>query len=99
MAETGDTYALSNDIAARIPGREGFALLDPATGRLATRRATTRCQAAREAATRHTGLLGAAMSPLDAWAPGDTALPPDVDPSTPTSSGWPWAGSPRGSPS
>jgi len=31
----GDTYALSNDIAARLPGREGFALLDPATGRLA----------------------------------------------------------------
>ncbi|MFC8502934.1 N-acetyl-1-D-myo-inositol-2-amino-2-deoxy-alpha-D-glucopyranoside deacetylase [Pedococcus sp. NPDC057267] len=32
----GDVYALSNDIAARLPGREGFARLDPATGRLAT---------------------------------------------------------------
>jgi N-acetyl-1-D-myo-inositol-2-amino-2-deoxy-alpha-D-glucopyranoside deacetylase len=29
------SYALSNDIAARLSGREGFALLDPATGRLA----------------------------------------------------------------
>lgn len=28
----GDTYALSNDIAARLPGREGFAVLDPDTG-------------------------------------------------------------------
>jgi N-acetyl-1-D-myo-inositol-2-amino-2-deoxy-alpha-D-glucopyranoside deacetylase len=27
-----DTYALSNDIAARLPGREGYALLDLATG-------------------------------------------------------------------
>jgi N-acetyl-1-D-myo-inositol-2-amino-2-deoxy-alpha-D-glucopyranoside deacetylase len=27
-------YALSNDIAARLPGREGFARLDPATGEL-----------------------------------------------------------------
>lgn len=31
----GSTYALSNDIAARLSGREGFALLDPTTGRLA----------------------------------------------------------------
>ena len=31
----GETYALSNDIAARLPGREGFARLDPATGLLA----------------------------------------------------------------
>ncbi|GAB3448982.1 N-acetyl-1-D-myo-inositol-2-amino-2-deoxy-alpha-D -glucopyranoside deacetylase [Phycicoccus ginsengisoli] len=31
----GEVYALSNDIAARLPGREGFARLDPATGRLA----------------------------------------------------------------
>jgi N-acetyl-1-D-myo-inositol-2-amino-2-deoxy-alpha-D-glucopyranoside deacetylase len=31
----GEVYALSNDIAARLPGREGFALLDPITGRLA----------------------------------------------------------------
>ncbi|WP_406829793.1 N-acetyl-1-D-myo-inositol-2-amino-2-deoxy-alpha-D-glucopyranoside deacetylase [Pedococcus sp. KACC 23699] len=30
----GQTYALSNDIAARLSGREGFALMDPATGRL-----------------------------------------------------------------
>jgi N-acetyl-1-D-myo-inositol-2-amino-2-deoxy-alpha-D-glucopyranoside deacetylase len=30
----GDLYALSNDIAARLSGREGFALLDPATGEL-----------------------------------------------------------------
>ncbi len=53
VAATGDTYALSNDIAARLPGREGFALLDPTTGGLAT-------EAAREPApaTRHTGLLG-----------------------------------------
>ena len=27
-----DTYALSNDIAARLSGREGYARLDPATG-------------------------------------------------------------------
>lgn len=27
------TFALSNDIAALLPGREGYALLDPATGR------------------------------------------------------------------
>jgi N-acetyl-1-D-myo-inositol-2-amino-2-deoxy-alpha-D-glucopyranoside deacetylase len=58
VAETGDTYALSNDIAARIPGREGFALLDPATGRLATRRATNEVPRGTEATTRHTGLLG-----------------------------------------
>jgi N-acetyl-1-D-myo-inositol-2-amino-2-deoxy-alpha-D-glucopyranoside deacetylase len=30
-------YALSNDIAARLPGREGFALVDPDTGRLRPR--------------------------------------------------------------
>ncbi|KRF25810.1 N-acetyl-1-D-myo-inositol-2-amino-2-deoxy-alpha-D-glucopyranoside deacetylase [Phycicoccus sp. Soil803] len=35
VAESGDAYALSNDIAARIPGREGFSRLDPTTGRLA----------------------------------------------------------------
>src|SRR6476661_5254930 len=52
VAASGDTYALSNDIAARLPGREGFALLDPATGRLATPEATA------AATTRHTGLLG-----------------------------------------
>lgn len=28
----GDTFALSNDVAARLSGREGYALLDPATG-------------------------------------------------------------------
>jgi N-acetyl-1-D-myo-inositol-2-amino-2-deoxy-alpha-D-glucopyranoside deacetylase len=32
----GRTYALSNDIAARLSGREGFALLDPQTGRPVT---------------------------------------------------------------
>ena len=31
----GDVYALSNDIAARLAGREGFARLDPATGEVA----------------------------------------------------------------
>jgi N-acetyl-1-D-myo-inositol-2-amino-2-deoxy-alpha-D-glucopyranoside deacetylase len=36
VAPSGDVYALSNDIAARIPGREGFSRLDPATGLLAT---------------------------------------------------------------
>jgi len=28
-------FALSNDVASRLPGREGYALLDPATGALA----------------------------------------------------------------
>jgi N-acetyl-1-D-myo-inositol-2-amino-2-deoxy-alpha-D-glucopyranoside deacetylase len=32
VAVVGETYALSNGIAARLSGREGFALLDPATG-------------------------------------------------------------------
>ena len=50
VSASGDTYALSNDIAARIPGREGFALLDPATGRLASSDA--------QGSGRHTGLLG-----------------------------------------
>jgi N-acetyl-1-D-myo-inositol-2-amino-2-deoxy-alpha-D-glucopyranoside deacetylase len=54
VADSGDTYALSNDIAARLPGREGFALLDPATGRLATPGARDGAAAT----TRHTGLLG-----------------------------------------
>jgi N-acetyl-1-D-myo-inositol-2-amino-2-deoxy-alpha-D-glucopyranoside deacetylase len=31
----GEVYALSNDVAARLPGREGFARLDPETGLLA----------------------------------------------------------------
>jgi N-acetyl-1-D-myo-inositol-2-amino-2-deoxy-alpha-D-glucopyranoside deacetylase len=33
VAADGRTFALSNDIAARLSGREGFALLDPLTGR------------------------------------------------------------------
>lgn len=49
VAPSGDAYALSNDIAARIPGREGFSRLDPATGRLAAPGA--------EAGTRRTDLL------------------------------------------
>jgi len=32
VAASGDAYALSNDIAARLPGREGFARLDPGSG-------------------------------------------------------------------
>jgi N-acetyl-1-D-myo-inositol-2-amino-2-deoxy-alpha-D-glucopyranoside deacetylase len=50
----GRTFALSNHIAARLSGREGFALLDPETGRLAV--------AAPSGATtdrRHTDLLEA----------------------------------------
>ena len=35
VADDALSYALSNDIAARLSGREGFALLDPATGELA----------------------------------------------------------------
>jgi N-acetyl-1-D-myo-inositol-2-amino-2-deoxy-alpha-D-glucopyranoside deacetylase len=35
VAPDGSTYALSNDIAARLSGREGFARLDPVTGELA----------------------------------------------------------------
>ena len=35
VSDDGLSYALSNDVAARLPGREGFALLDPTTGRLA----------------------------------------------------------------
>jgi N-acetyl-1-D-myo-inositol-2-amino-2-deoxy-alpha-D-glucopyranoside deacetylase len=59
VADSGDVYALSNDIAARLPGREGFALLDPATGRLATPEATTPgATGGGFATTRHTGLLG-----------------------------------------
>jgi N-acetyl-1-D-myo-inositol-2-amino-2-deoxy-alpha-D-glucopyranoside deacetylase len=42
-------YALSNDVAARLAGREAFVLLDPATGRPAP--------GAAGGATRHTGLL------------------------------------------
>ena len=34
VSPDGLSYALSNDIAARLPGREGFALLDPTTGGL-----------------------------------------------------------------
>lgn len=57
VADTGDVYALSNDIAARIPGREGFALLDPVTGRLATAGAHDEAAGGAGATTRHTGLL------------------------------------------
>ena len=46
-------YALSNDIAARLAGREGFALLDPHTGALAARRPTP---------ARHTALLPAGQA-------------------------------------
>jgi N-acetyl-1-D-myo-inositol-2-amino-2-deoxy-alpha-D-glucopyranoside deacetylase len=49
VAASGDVYALSNDIATRIPGREGFARLDPTTGLLATPGTT--------ASRRHTDLL------------------------------------------
>ena len=49
VAADGLSYALSNDIAARLPGREGFALLDPATGLLAG-------PAVR--GPRHTGIVG-----------------------------------------
>lgn len=45
----GERYALSNDIAARLAGREGFARMDPATGQLV---------AAPAGSTRHTGLEG-----------------------------------------
>jgi N-acetyl-1-D-myo-inositol-2-amino-2-deoxy-alpha-D-glucopyranoside deacetylase len=48
VAPDGLTYALSNDIAARLPGREGFAALDPATGELAAHPGP---------GPRHTGLL------------------------------------------
>jgi N-acetyl-1-D-myo-inositol-2-amino-2-deoxy-alpha-D-glucopyranoside deacetylase len=60
VAESGNSYALSNDIAARLPGREGFALLDPATGRLATVRVGPGDAADQGTAapTRHTGLVG-----------------------------------------
>jgi len=49
VAPDGLTYALSNDIAARVPGREGYALLDPATGELA---------GPAVAGPRHTGIVG-----------------------------------------
>jgi N-acetyl-1-D-myo-inositol-2-amino-2-deoxy-alpha-D-glucopyranoside deacetylase len=49
VAPDGLTYALSNDIAARLSGREGFALLDPSTGELAARPLD---------GPRHTGILG-----------------------------------------
>ncbi len=48
----GPFYALSNDIAARVPSREGFALLDPATGDLETG------AGAAAPGRRHTNLLG-----------------------------------------
>ncbi|MFW5472268.1 PIG-L family deacetylase [Knoellia sp. CPCC 206450] len=43
-------FALSNDVASRLPGREGYALLDPATGALAP---------SAGAGDRRPGLLGA----------------------------------------
>jgi N-acetyl-1-D-myo-inositol-2-amino-2-deoxy-alpha-D-glucopyranoside deacetylase len=49
VAASGEVYALSNDIAVRIPGREGFSRLDPATGLLVTPEATV--------SGRHTDLL------------------------------------------
>ncbi|QGN58171.1 N-acetyl-1-D-myo-inositol-2-amino-2-deoxy-alpha-D-glucopyranoside deacetylase [Nostocoides sp. HKS02] len=48
VAQDGLTYALSNDIAARLPGREGFALVDPSSGELA---------AGRRGGPRHTGII------------------------------------------
>lgn len=48
VAPDGLSYALSNDIAARLSGREGFSLLDPTTGDLL--RSSGR-------QPRHTGLL------------------------------------------
>ena len=48
VAPDGLTYALSNDIAARLPGREGYAPLDPATGELVP---------PAKVGPRHTGLL------------------------------------------
>lgn len=48
VAPDGLSYALSNDIAARLPGREGFARLDPLTGELV---------GARPGRPRHTGLM------------------------------------------
>jgi N-acetyl-1-D-myo-inositol-2-amino-2-deoxy-alpha-D-glucopyranoside deacetylase len=45
----GDYYALSNDIAARLSAREGYVLVDPATG--------TPARGAAMPGGRHTGLL------------------------------------------
>jgi N-acetyl-1-D-myo-inositol-2-amino-2-deoxy-alpha-D-glucopyranoside deacetylase len=59
VAASGDTYALSNDVAARIPGREGFALLDPASGRLAAGPTTPGATERGTRTPRHAGLLGA----------------------------------------
>jgi N-acetyl-1-D-myo-inositol-2-amino-2-deoxy-alpha-D-glucopyranoside deacetylase len=41
------SYALSNGIAARLPGREGYALLDPETGELTAASAASRAPARR----------------------------------------------------
>ena len=49
VAASGEVYALSNDIAARIPGREGFSRLDPVTGLIARPGATV--------SRRHTDLV------------------------------------------
>lgn len=53
VAPDGLTYALSNDIAARLSGREGYALLDPATGDLLSDDLAGRAKAG----TRHTGIV------------------------------------------
>lgn len=50
----GEHYALSNDVAARLSGREGFALLDPLTGELVA--------GASDEPGRRTSLLGTASA-------------------------------------
>jgi N-acetyl-1-D-myo-inositol-2-amino-2-deoxy-alpha-D-glucopyranoside deacetylase len=47
VAADGLSYALSNDVAARLSGREGYAAIDPTTGDLAENRGDPR----------HTGLV------------------------------------------
>lgn len=53
LVHEGGYYTLSNDIAARLSGREGFAAVDPATGRL--------LPPAHPGEPRHTGLLSEAQ--------------------------------------
>ncbi|HET8767184.1 MAG TPA: N-acetyl-1-D-myo-inositol-2-amino-2-deoxy-alpha-D-glucopyranoside deacetylase [Pedococcus sp.] len=53
----GDVYALSNDIAARLPGREGFARLDPRTGSIAAAADPAGAVGAAHRAGRVAGLL------------------------------------------
>jgi N-acetyl-1-D-myo-inositol-2-amino-2-deoxy-alpha-D-glucopyranoside deacetylase len=50
-------YALSNDIAARLSGREGFARLDPTTGRLVRHQQPPMGGAGGGAVGRHTQLV------------------------------------------